>query len=578
MPREKNKKTHNIFLVDIAKTKRLLPHLINSTYGEIAASIMDSDHQYVEQQLKSGIDTKGFMVKLYFRVEENLHSKFSQFCTTFIEENQPAVTFFPRSSSSVMFLWNESKMFAITTGQGFRMIENYEYSNFGLIIASAFERRFRITSLDSNAMSSIVHSTRTVYSNEVDFIDVETLDTIFKEVTGRLKDKSSVHSLLDLAPDAKKSSMKITAKNYIQFSSSLNFEGLLHLLNVISEYDFDNLNDNFNLITPITAKKNRDTITENNNQVIHSMYDALASGLPIPFDLFHKDTIAFISAESYVIYDKENQNDYATHDDYEASALISAAFREYLSGNEPTEASFYAFISSVRLRSEKEGNIETDGTLLQHVSGEICVNGINYYVFYGEYYRLNAAYNERLKVSLSGKLRPEFYTREICTVWERGENEDIFNLNASQDEDYVHLHKIKPDYIEFCDLLKNCDDEIIIVHVKDGFDGEMRVLDRQVELSIAKIMDLKHNNSTTYMRNLYHNAAVNNVGKNITSVFPTVEDFIDSMKSKQIRYIIAIRPTNPNLIESQSNIAKHCLNALILRCFNQGIALNIQVL
>lgn len=68
------------------------------------------------------------------------------------------------------------------------------------------------------------------------------------------------------------------------------------------------------------------------------------------------------------------------------------------------------------------------------------------------------------------------------------------------------------------------------------------------------------------------------VGKNITTVFPTVDEFLSCMKNNQIRYIIAIRPTNKRLLNNTSNIAKHCLNALILRCFEQGIELRIQVL
>jgi hypothetical protein len=50
------------------------------------------------------------------------------------------------------------------------------------------------------------------------------------------------------------------------------------------------------------------------------------------------------------------------------------------------------------------------------------------------------------------------------------------------------------------------------------------------------------------------------------------------MKNNPVRYIIAIRPAKKNLLDNESNIAKHCLNALILRCFQQGIELRIQVL
>ena len=142
------------------------------------------------------------------------------------------------------------------------------------------------------------------------------------------------------------------------------------------------------------------------------------------------------------------------------------------------------------------------------------------------------------------------------------------------------MHKIKPEGIEFADLIK-CDNEsVTIVHVKDGFDAEMRALDRQVELSIARITDLNHNNNEAYFRKLYSNAkkSSNVVTQNIATTFPTVDKFIEAIKGKMVRYIIVVRPEEKVLIENQSNIAKHCLNALILRCFQKGIDLKIQVM
>ena len=148
----------------------------------------------------------------------------------------------------------------------------------------------------------------------------------------------------------------------------------------------------------------------------------------------------------------------------------------------------------------------------------------------------------------------------------------------SNRENYIHLHKVKPEFIEFADLLKFENDMVTIVHVKDGFDSNMRALDRQVELSITKILDIKNANNTSYLTSLYEKASTHTVGKNITTVFHSVDEFLSCLKNKQVRYIIVIRPTNKNLLDSTSNIAKHCLNALILRCFEQGIELRIQVL
>ena len=577
MARPKHTKTHNIFLIDKSKLSGINGEP-SSSLEDSFANLMSSDEAYRLQRLKANVNTKGFSVCLYFRGEENVRSKFSSFCKSFVEEGQPAITFYPRSASSVLFIWNERHIYAVTTGQGFRMIEDSAFPKFGLIVASIFEERFKITSLDSNAMSSIVHSTKTVYANEVDFIDVNALDTVFKEITGRLKDAQKVRDLLNLDAASKRQSVKVTAKNSVQFSSALNFDGLLHLLTIIDGYDFEGYRDRFNLIAPLNTKKNGQVISENNDAVIAEMYTAITADKEIPFDLFHEDTHSYIAADSYAIYDSASGEDYISFDDHAACGAISNAYTRYLNGSPNTAAAFSTFVHSARIRSNKGELTSTDATLLEHISGEVQVAGINYYIFYGKYYSLNSTYSERLNDSLRGKLRPEFYTSELQTRWTAGQDEDWFNQEASIKEDYIHLHKVKPDYIEFADLLKFENNMVTAVHVKDGFDCDMRALDRQVELSITKIMDIKHYNNETYLRALYERASTHTVGKNITTVFSTVDEFIECMKTKPIRYIIAIRPTNKELLDNASNIAKHCLNALILRCFEQGIELRIQVL
>jgi len=577
---EKQTKTHNIFMLDKTRLQEQFSSRGDSSVLELIAQLMSTDASYTAQTLKEGVDTLGFSIKLYFRKEESFKSKFASFCKTFVADDQDAITYCPRSSSSVLFIWNEKNIYAIPTGQGFRMIEAAIVPKFGMMIASKYDQLFKVTSLDSNALSSIIHSTKTVYSNEVDFLDINALDTIFKEVTGRLTDKTNVHSLLNLQSTSKKQSMKITAKDFVQFSSALSFNNLLHLLTVINGYDFDKLSDRFNLVSPMTPKKHHNVIIDNNAAVIHAMYESLMSGKRLPYDLFHKNTIDFISADSYIIYNPINYEVHYSQDDYEPTQLVLNAYQNYLKGNPPTEAAFYAFVLSSKLRADRGDYMATDGSILQYVSGEVEVNNTNYYIFYGDYYRLTASYDERLKDSLKGKLQQVYETNEIQTAWvrEKNKDEDWFNKTVSANEGYAHLHKIKPDYIEFCDLLKFDGETITFVHVKDGFDGDMRVLDRQVDLSIRKIMDYRQNNHTDYMKRLYQNASACSIGTNIADIFSSEQDFLDALKTKQIRYIIVIRPQNSDLLECRSNIAKHCLNALILRCFNQGVELQIQKL
>lgn len=577
MAKETNKKTHNIFCIDIAKVKSTLLDNADCTMNDVVNVLINREEKYKEQALVEGFDTKGFNVKLFFFGEEKYNSKLESFCRPFVQANQPIVNFRPKTASSVLFIWSETHIFAITTGQGFRVVDSFCVSKFGMQVAGVFENKFRITALDSNTISSVVHSTRTIYSNEVDFIDVDNLDTIFKEVTGRLADKKTVRQLLQLDEKSKRSSMKITAKNYVQFSSSLNFAGLLHILEILDQYDLTQLTDQFNLVVPLNMKHDQPLINANNAAVMKKIYENIKTDAYLGFDLFHRNTNDFIGADAYrIIVDGAEP---IPTDDIQPSAFMKEAYQKYLEATQASDTfeAFVLFFADAKLEALREDDVLTSDSLLKHLSGEMHLGDKNYYMFYGEYYSLDKSYKDRLNATLSGKLRPEYFTNEIKTAWAAGDKEDDFNHNASIAEGYLHLHRTKPEQIEFADLVKIENGTAAIVHVKDGFDCSMRELERQVEMSMIRMADLQKNNQEDYIRRLYQNGKKNKKGQNIKTQFPKEQAFVDAMKSCNYRYVIVLRVANKNLLDSDSNIAKHCLNSLILKCFNRGVELKINL-
>ena len=120
MASSKQTKTHNIFLIDKAKL-----NMSNLSVENALGLLMSEDEEYELQALKPGVNTGTFTVRLYFRSDDNYQSQFSSFCKAFIKEDQKAVTFYPRSASSVLFIWNDKHIYAVTTGQGYRMVEDY---------------------------------------------------------------------------------------------------------------------------------------------------------------------------------------------------------------------------------------------------------------------------------------------------------------------------------------------------------------------------------------------------------------------------------------------------------------------
>ena len=568
-----DKKTHNIYMLDTEKLTNLGKSINEQITRIIEQSNGNSRYKYKLQDLKDETDFQGFSIKLYYRNEEK-DSRIKLFCESFVKENQEVVRSFTRSSSSIMFIWNKKSIYAVTTGQGFRAIEEYCMQKFGLLVISAFNA-FKITALDSNTLSSIVHSSKTIYSNEVDFIDVTELDTIYKEITGRLNDIGIVKKIIN-NDETKKSSIKVIGKNYIQFSNSMNFNDLLHLLSLLNTYNYNQISDSFNLISPIDNKTCKSIIDRNNKAVIEKMFDAIKKGDTFCFDLFHKNTNDFITATEYIVENKKR--DLISEEEIRPWEFIKNAYDAYLDGKDYDYNSFESFIYSSKIISKNEERVITSEKILNHISGEIEINDHSYFVFYGNYYSITQSYTERLNESLTQKLSIERTTDKIKTLWKKDDKEDDFNRNASNNEGYIHIHKVKPDYIEFADLIKQEGNDMYIVHVKDGFDDDMRALDRQVELSIHKLMDLRNKNNSKFMKKLYENAKKNKEARNITEDFKTEESFIKAMKECDIHYIIAIRPPKKNLLENKSNIAKHCLNALILRCYNQGIDLKINII
>lgn len=571
MAKKNNGKVHSIYLLDNVKVREKFNIGECETSDEIINKIMDKQVKYTEQDLLENIDTKGFKIRLFYCGKDKDYSALATFCRDFVKQGQKIFTAYPKEISSILFISSQKHIFAVTTGQGFRIIDDISLYNFGILLINTFSSSFKVTATDGNPLSGLVHNYKTIYADEIDIIDIGVLDTVYKEVAGRLKDKEIVRQYLQLDEKSKKNSLKVIAKSQIQFSSSLDFQGLLHLLSLIDEHDYNKLKDVFNFIQPIKGKHNAKQIEKNNEAVVKNLFNTIKEEQKEAFDIFNKDTNAFISAESYAIY-CENSKIAETQDvnDY---TLIREAYRAYLKDKKPSLENFKDFMSKAKLVAEKGDVAITEGSILNHISGEIEVGEKNYYVLYGQYYCLKESYSDRLNEALSKKLTADKFVQVIESKWEKGKDEDQFNDIVASKEEFIYLHKITPENVEFADLLKIENGKAIIVHVKEKFDNNMRALDRQVEMSITRLLDLRNNNNDTYMKELYKKAVESKIERNMTKYFPTQDEFISCMKSAQIQYVIAMK--NKDLLKSKSNIAKHCLNSLIVRCLTQGIDLKI---
>lgn len=583
-------KRHNIFLLDNEKIKeKFLKSQTNiaSTTKLVENLLVEasrSQYKYKKQELKLNVDTYGYNIAFLFSKKKNKDNLLKSFCKMFIKEDADVCNFKTIVFSSIMFIWKNDNIFAITTGQGFRFISPFIVLNFGMQIASMLNNDFlRVSAISSNTINSNIHRKSLVYSREIDFININELDSIYNEIIGRLYDKEEIKNLFELPDSKKKSSITILARDYIQFGAVVD---IFTLLNVIKKYDIPELKsqtDRFNVLKPLTKSRDEALIIKNNNQLINDLYNIICCDEDLIYDILNKNTDVYIHSDYYVI-EVENVNLIKSEKIDKSS--IYEAYSNFLEKNKYQDSidNFYIFVNQARINSvieEFSGYVTTD-SFLNHISGEITVGSDNYYILYGQYYKLENSYIERLSENLNNKKLSSRLTQEIQTVWKKDFDEDKFNRKVAEElnSGFIHLHKIIVNNIEFADLIKydSKNKKIYIVHVKDGFNASMRALERQVTLSINLLNDLKNNHQ--YLEEVYNKASDSGLPyvNKIKIVFKDFQDFSNKLLNCEIVYIIAIKTNNQNFINSRSNIAKYCLISLIDYCLNRNIDLKINLI
>jgi len=136
-------------------------------------------------------------------------------------------------------------------------------------------------------------------------------------------------------------------------------------------------------------------------------------------------------------------------------------------------------------------------------------------------------------------------------------DEGFYNLKYLEENNFIVLDKMLGQNIELCDLLYETDNNIYLIHVKEGFDAKMRDVTNQVSISANRLWsDLKSDNhfiDAVYKRySESDNFQYNSISK---------DDFHNMFK-KDVTYVIAFchnrlnKKVSENIEDFKSNIAK----------------------
>lgn len=455
------------------------------------------------------------------------------------------------SNSFVLFAQVNDKTFAVAGGQGYTVLSGHIHYDFGIQLLE------RLVEPNNPAVSR--KTDRYITGNRIgsihqyhQFVSLDSeakLDNYIKSIAANLN-KKIIEDTLGISIDSGKKSYMFEVKDSIKLGKSLRLDQLDSLL-----YKISILLDTKPLHTINFFRKlsDRDPVIKNLDiSIAESLCDFIQKGLDINLQIIPYFTIG--DKYKISIHNSKCTIEYSTKEE----------IKKFIKDNAPkelTNENVIDYLKKIELVVFSEGEKIDRNPLFVHLEHQILHKNRTYWLLDGNWHYVEGAFGQRLNDQFSKRIGPyhnENFTLSIIKQWKKGVSEGDYNFSHNDKENCFVLDKILVKNIEICDLLFFEGEKIYFIHVKDGVDGDMRVLEYQV-LSSMKFLNNAINNETTIMREYYGSirnkldtqgeSTIKTSAKKFINHFNQEDDFINFLikPNVKINFVFAYRPKSQNL-------------------------------
>ena len=252
----------------------------------------------------------------------------------------------------------------------------------------------------------------------------------------------------------------------------------------------------------------------------------------------------------YIEIDGDNLKSYQTTED-----IISYLQRSISLDKESYD--ILQIIKRTNLIGELEGEDGIHNSLYNHLDIKVSFENNTYWLMNGNWYFLERRFMEDINTKFLEKITNEYnmdFTLDPINIWPSQDSEGEFNFGHNEIPNVFVLDKILYENIEICDLLILKQDEIYFIHVKNGLDGEVRVLSDQIENAMRVLNDAKTHDIG--ILDEYYQSIINKIKDSDTEIetdisvaarkfkdrFPNKESFANTINERNITFVFAYRP------------------------------------
>jgi len=517
---------------------------------------------------------------LLFYKEKSSNPKWKNFLNDIVCKDQdilkPDVS---RTESFILFLIKKDKktIYAIPGGQGFFAIQDYIDENFGIdIIARLINKEDKILKAvkERNYVGGLI-GTNKFFRKAYNLFENESFGKIYEELNAKLN-QSILKDIFGFSIDDVKKDSVCIAKSSFKINKEVD---LMQLTKIIGgcEYVYENSDPiSINDVERIIKNKNKELINDLVSELYHLLWlNYCKKENYYFFDLCHKEFEKYLTASKYIIRKGFSDKNYLNDFEFETMDNVDILFDKLKNviDSPKNKKEFTELLEGLKIYSYNEDAILlTKGSFISHIFGDVEYDNKRYFYLEQAWYLIKDEFTKSLDANCKSFINKNFNTG-LNKSWDfSGQSEDGYNQQYVGEKNTLVLHKITPENIELCDILKWDEQNLYLYHVKAGFGNTMRDLCSQVIVA-AKRIQQDINSSKEYLSKVYgelknkkgSDLYFNSIGKQTEKY--SKKKFV-SLFNKNLVFVLGIFDTSSKKRDIHdietfgSNIAKFSLQEL----------------
>lgn len=544
---------------------------VNSTY--VISPPLDFIHQLIKnhnaetsitqyREIETNVDSGDFEISLY--VHQARPSKPSWFglVSEIASNNYDVKGVESKYPSFILFFYNANEIFVITGGAGYRVVESVLDSQFGFNVVE----RLIDTSLDDiKGLSQRVFLGVELAANrffKADYVFNDE-DSFGKYYRG-LEVFISNTKLKNIGVDTSKKKLLVKGELGFKIDTKISFNEMLNRITKISNLLKEKTEIELNPFKRLTSWELKRT-NRNGNSFQELLEQELCQDYFKKYEqasireIYHPRLMEYLKCSEIVAKLGKNSVSIPTYQQITPRIILG-----YLNIENVHFPRFRELSSEIEIFivDEETGKNIYPSCLKDWFHGEVTLSKAKYLKFENEWFRYSINFsndlNNRLNLA-SGSI--DIYDLNVWTS-DYGK-EDDYNLSYSESENFIIGDKVLYKGIEVADLITWTEDELIIVHMKNRLDRNLRVLQSQFVNSAKMIAEFRSKGDSEELSIYYQRlktATIENKSK-----IPDFESFKGIILKPNVRFVFGFATSTEHsdkleifdeIKQSRSTIAK----------------------